>query len=40
MVGYQRVANKMPNYDISDSTLWEVFNQSIEQAEAVLKESE
>ena len=42
MVGYRRAANKtgMKGYDLAESTLWDMFNFAVNNAETILKDDE
>ena len=40
MVGYRRESARMPNCDISESVMWEVFNHAIIRAEEALRDGE
>jgi len=42
MVGYRRAANKtgMKGYDLAESTLWDMFNFAVNNAETILKDGE
>ena len=40
MFGYRKEANRMPNYDLAESALWEMFDNSVARAEEILKDGE